>query len=414
MTSDGSWTVLSATGGRHMSKEPIRILIVDDCQEDRKCLRQLLHECVGRKFKEIVVFEADTGEAGHAFCRDEQPHCVLLDCRLPDLDGVQFLTRLRNGSGSRVLPAVIVVAGQGSEAIVAEAMRHGAADYLIKGNVTAEGLHASIRKAVAGVKRRKRGSDASRKLSHAKSQLQAAGEVQSMLLPQHAPQVAGLDIAGDCQPADETGGDFYDYPEMADGSLGIVMGDVSGHGLGPAILATDTRAYLRAFSRTHASPGEILAHTNRLLCEDTKGERFVTLFLASIHAESRMMRFASAGHRGFFFDRHGVVTTIESQQPPLGLAPEFIRPFESEIGLQSGGLLLLMTDGISEAPSTRDVPRSKATMFGDQRALETVCDYRHCCAEEIIRQLISRVREFAKDGSQDDDMTIVVVKVLDC
>jgi serine phosphatase RsbU (regulator of sigma subunit) len=293
-------------------------------------------------------------------------------------------------------------------------MRHGAIDFLVKGDVTAEGLHACVRKAVAGTKRRKRGVDASRKLTRARAQLHVAGEFQSMLLPRRAPRVPGLDIAGACQPADETGGDFYDYPEMVDGSVGIVMGDVSGHGLGPAILAADARAYLRAFCRTHQSPGEILVHTNRLLCEDTKGERFVTLFFASIHAESRRMRFASAGHRGFFFDRHGVVTTIESQQPPLGLAPGFIRPFESEIGLQSGGLLLLMTDGITEAPSTRGVPRSEATMFGDERALDIVRAHRHCDAEEITRRLIDRACAFTTNGSQDDDMTMVVVKVLDC
>jgi serine phosphatase RsbU (regulator of sigma subunit) len=329
------------------------------------------------------------------------------------VDGVQFLTRLRNGSGSYALPAVILVANQGGEAVAAEAIRHGAVDYVIKEQVTAEDLNTSIRRAVAGVKRRKRGSDASRRLSRARAQLHAAGEVQCMLLPERPPQIAGLDIAGACRPASETGGDFYDYPKMADGSLGIVMGDVSGHGLGPAILAADTRAYLRAFARIHASPGEILTHTNRLLCEDTKGERFVTLFLASIDAQSRKMRFSSAGHRGFFFDRHGTVTTIESQQPPLGLAPGFIRPFESEIGLQPGGLLLLMTDGITEAPSTHEVPRSKLTMFGDQRALDTVGAYRERSAEEITKQLLLRAREFTDDRTQDDDMTMVVVKVLD-
>jgi serine phosphatase RsbU (regulator of sigma subunit) len=396
-----------------MSKEPLRILIVDDCPTDRKCLRELLHECVDPKYKKVVVFEAGSGAAGYELCRDERPHCVLLDCHLPDVDCVQFLSRLRSSSVSHILPAVIVVAGQGKEAIAVEAIRYGAADYLIKGDIAIESFRASIRKAVAGVKRRKRGSDASRKLTHARAQLHAAGEVQSMLLPQRAPQVAGLDIAGACHPADETGGDFYDYPKMADGTLGIVMGDVSGHGLGPAILAADTRAYLRAFSRTIASPGEILEHTNRLLCEDTKGERFVTLFLASIDTESRVMRFASAGHRGFLFDRRGAVTTIESQQPPLGLAPEFIRPVESEIGLPSGGIFLLMTDGITEAPSTRDVPRSKVTMFGDECALEAVSDHRQCTAKEITHKLISRVREFTQDCSQDDDMTMVVVKVLD-
>jgi len=396
-----------------MSKEPIRVLIVDDCAKDRECIKDLLNEGVGTKYKEILIFEADTGRAGYQFCVDEQPHCILLDCHLPDEDSVQFLARLEYRVARQTFPAVIVLACQGSEAVAAEAMRHGAVDFVIKENVTAQGLQTIVRRAVADVKRRKRNIDASRKLVHARAQLHAAGEIQSMLLPQRPPRVPGLDIAGACFPADESGGDFYDFPEMADGSLGIVLGDVSGHGLGPAILAADTRAYLRAFASTHTSLGDIIIDANRLLCQDTRGERFVTLFLTSIDLQSRTMRFASAGHRAFYFDKQGSVKTIESQQPPLGLAPEYIRPLQGEHALEPGGLLLMITDGITETSSSKSAPRSKATMFGEPRALETVQEHRHCSAEDIIKHLVERVQQFTSNRSQDDDMTIVVVKVLD-
>jgi serine phosphatase RsbU (regulator of sigma subunit) len=150
------------------------------------------------------------------------------------------------------------------------------------------------------------------------------------------------------------------------------------------------------------------------LCDDIQAQRFVTLFLASVHPATRTVRIASAGHRGYLFDRHGVVATVESQQPPLGIAPQFIREYESELMLPPGGLLLLMTDGITEAASTRDEPRSKATMFGEPRALEIVRQCRQASAARIAAQLITRAREFTHRRDQDDDMTVVVVKVLDC
>jgi serine phosphatase RsbU (regulator of sigma subunit) len=312
------------------------------------------------------------------------------------------------------MPAVIYLAEHRSDAVAAEAMRQGAADFVVKSTVTSVDLRRSVRKAVAGVKRRRRGIAAHHKLNRARAQLIAAGEVQRMLLPERAPDVPGLDIAGDCFSADESGGDFYDFPKMLDGSVGIVMGDVSGHGLGPAILAADSRAYVRAFSRACNTLGQVLVQTNHLLCEDTGGVRFVTLFFACIHPRTRVMRVASAGHRAFLFDRHGLPTPLESQQPPLGLDRKLIRNFQTEVMLQSGELLLMMTDGITEAASTRNLPRSQATMFGDKRALEVVNDCRHMSSQEIVGQLLDAVSNFTKRREQDDDMTAVVVKVVDC
>jgi serine phosphatase RsbU (regulator of sigma subunit) len=235
-----------------------------------------------------------------------------------------------------------------------------------------------------------------------------------MLLPDRAPSIPGLDIAGHCICADESGGDFYDFPKMLDGSVGVVIGDVSGHGLGPAILAADSRAYLRAFSRACNTLGQVLVQTNHLLCEDTGEGRFVTLFFACIHPVTRLMRVASAGHRAFLFDRHGVPTPLESQQPPLGIDPKRIRNFQTEVMLQRGDLLLMMTDGIAEATSTHKVPRSRATMFGESRALRIVAERRHQSSQEIVTQLLDQAQQFTNRHEQDDDMTAVVVKVVDC
>lgn len=394
-----------------MSKEAMRILIVADSPADRKLLKLLIEEGRWARSQQAVVFEADTGQMGHEFCLRDKPHCVLLNHLLPDLSGLDVLAKLRNGHASNSsFPAVVMVTGFGNESVAAKAMRDGAQDFLVMDDLTAETLDACIRRAVAVVRRRERSAARSAKWDRAKMQLQAAGEVQKRMLPAAAPQVPGFDIAGVCHPAAETGGDFFDYVTVAEYVVGVVLGDVSGHGLGPALLAADARAYLRAFSRAANSPGQILTHSNHLLCEDTKGENFVTLFLAHLTPGSLVVRYANAGHQGFVVRGAGMVSTIGSQQPPLGLGADMIAGFEGEIALQPGDLLLLMTDGITEATATHDRPRSGDTMFGVERALAVVRENRHRSAAEIIEQLFARVRQFSAQRLQDDDMTVVIVK----
>ncbi|NLF72050.1 MAG: SpoIIE family protein phosphatase [Candidatus Anammoximicrobium sp.] len=394
-----------------MAKEAIKILIVDDSPTDRKLLRRFIEGGRWARSQQAVVYEADTGQLGHESRLRDNPHCVLLDCLLPDVDGLEILAKLRNGnSHNHGFPAVVMVTGFGNEAVAAEAMRRGAQDFLVKDHLTADMLDVCIRRAVAVVRRRQRGIGKSAKLNHTKSQLQAAGELQRRMLPTASPRVPGFDIAGVCYPAAETGGDFFDYVTVSDHAVGIVLGDVSGHGLGPAILAADARAYLRAFSRTVTSPGQILLHSNQLLCDDTKGESFVTLVLVHLTPGSLVLRYAAAGHQAFVVRHSGTVCTLDSQQPPLGLGADMIAGCEAEIALQPGDLLLLMTDGITESTSTHDLPRSGATMFGVERALDVVRENRHRSAFNVIEQLLTQVRQFTAHHIQDDDMTVVVVK----
>jgi sigma-B regulation protein RsbU (phosphoserine phosphatase) len=187
------------------------------------------------------------------------------------------------------------------------------------------------------------------------------------------------------------------------------MGDVSGHGLGPAILASETRAYLRAFSQAYTSPGEILVLANRLLCDDMEGTQFVTLFLGRLEPKSRDVRFAAAGQRSFLLSEQGEWTTLDSGQPPLGLSENLVTGVEHQVHLPPGNLLLLLTDGIPESsPPGRKLRRR--SMFGYPRVLDLVGECRDQPALEIINQLFHAVHRYTGTDREDDDMTVVLIK----
>jgi len=131
--------------------DDVRVLIVDDTPEDRQLLRRLLAE-VGQAYS---LCEAETGGAGLERCRREGPDCVLLDFRLPDQDGLDFIDRLRE-SGETAWTPVVMLTGQGNETVAAEAMKRGAADYLVKGQLTPDSLHRAIANAIEKAALRRR------------------------------------------------------------------------------------------------------------------------------------------------------------------------------------------------------------------------------------------------------------------
>src|ERR1700680_107726 len=157
-------------------------------------------------------------------------------------------------------------------------------------------------------------------------QLQLARDVQQRLYAA-PPVVSGFDIAGSAHPADETGGDYFDFISMDDGSLVIAVADAKGHGFSSALVMALTRAYVRCFAAMQLELDDILARVNQMLLKDLEHGHFVTLFLARLKADHRTLSYASAGHvpSFVFFDSGNVKFTLESTGPPLGLfsASEF-------------------------------------------------------------------------------------------
>jgi len=152
-----------------MSEVPRRILIVDDSPEDREVYRRLLHQDPAERYE---LLETELGEEGLRLARTEAPDCLLLDYRLPDVDGLEFLSRLRAGRAGRPLVPVIVLTGQGNEAVAVEAMKGGAQDYLLKGAITRQTLQKAVQNAIEKVALQNAVEESSTELARANSELQ--------------------------------------------------------------------------------------------------------------------------------------------------------------------------------------------------------------------------------------------------
>jgi PAS domain S-box-containing protein len=236
-------------------------------------------------------------------------------------------------------------------------------------------------------------------------ELSLARAIQQGLLPKAPPAVPGFEIAGATHPAQETGGDYFDFIPLPGGDWGVALGDASGHGIGAALLMAAARAYLRALALTHTGPDKVLDRVNRRLAEDVTADHFVTLFLARLSPRTRSLVYSSAGHvPGYVFDGRGEVRLVlRSTGVPLGVGPTEGFPQGPEALLGPGDLVLLLSDGIVEARS------GGGQLFGAERALRVVRAHRGQPAGDIVAALVQEARAWSP-APPADDMTAVVLK----
>jgi sigma-B regulation protein RsbU (phosphoserine phosphatase) len=255
---------------------------------------------------------------------------------------------------------------------------------------------------VEDISERKR---AEQTLLERESHLLAAQEIQSRLWPSAPPCLPGFDIAGAAFPAEYAAGDYFDYLPMLDGSLGLVIGDVSGHGLGPAIVMALTYAHLRSLAQVYTDVEEMLARVNRFLTNET--DHFVTLLFGRLTPGTRSFVGVNAGHPpGYVLDGAGrIKARIESKSVPLAVLPDATFPTSDSVTLAAGDMVLLLTDGILEARS------AEGTTFGTERMLAIIAAHRERSAREIIEAIHRGVCEFCRPNRPTDDITAIVVKV---
>ena len=238
-------------------------------------------------------------------------------------------------------------------------------------------------------------------------QLTAAQRIQEHILPTSAPEVPGFDIAGGLIPAEYAAGDYFDFLWLPDGSLGLIVGDVCGHGVSSALLMATTAAHIRSFAEDHSDVQEIMEHTNSILCREIEDCWFVTMVFARLDPASRTLQSVNAGHpSGYVLSQSGEVkATLESGSLPLGILSDSEFPVTGSVQLETNDTVLLVTDGVLEAHTSSD------KFFGADQMLEIVRTNLHRQADEIVEHLQAEVANFTESHERQDDVTVVVMKV---
>ena len=233
-----------------------------------------------------------------------------------------------------------------------------------------------------------------------------ARTIQQRLYPSGAPSLPGFDVAGAALSAEATCGDYYDFIPMTGGRLCVAIGDVSGHGFGPALLMAETRAYLRSLAKATTDLNWILKRLNMFLYDDTEDERFVTLMLVVVDPGTRSLAYSSAGHvPGYLLDRSGATRQVlESTSIPLGIFPDASFTSSAEIPLADGDLFILLTDGAMEAQD------AQGEFFEAERIVRVVSELHRHPSHRIIAGLHEAIEQFTPQGRRSDDITAVVCK----
>jgi len=241
--------------------------------------------------------------------------------------------------------------------------------------------------------------------------LALAMEVQQHLLPDGPPQFEGLDVAGRSIYCDETGGDYYDFVDLervSSRTLGVAVGDVSGHGIAAALLMATARSLLRCNVEESSDLGQMLNRMNRRLSEDVPADKFMTMSFMLIYSGEKTVRWTGAGHDpAIVYDpASDTFSELVGGGIPLGIEPNWNYEESGPRQLKSGQVIVIGTDGIWEA---RDAEKN---MFGKQRFFDAIRAAACASAREISDAVTEAVASFRGDHTQDDDITLVVVKVL--
>jgi phosphoserine phosphatase RsbU/P len=238
---------------------------------------------------------------------------------------------------------------------------------------------------------------------HAAREIAIATEVQAGLFPRRRPPLASLDYAGVCLQARQVGGDYFDFLDFGSGRLGLVVGDVSGKGLGAALLMANLQAQVRSqYSLYLDDPAALMSLVNRLFQQSSGPASYATLFFSTYDNESRILRFVNCGHPpAVLLRRKGHAELLEATGYVLGLFDEWTGA-SREIQIEDGDILALYSDGISEAHGNEDE-------FGLTRLVKTLGSVNDETAQALLDRVLLSVQAF-RHGPQQDDITLVIAR----
>lgn len=384
------------------------ILIVDDTPANLRLLSHILTD------QGYHVRPIPDGPLALAAVWADPPDLILLDVRMPEMDGYQVCERLKSDPQTRDIPVIFISALDATQDKL-RAFRAGGVDYVTKPFQPAEVLarvetHLALRALQNGLQE---ANDTLKRQREAMAhELSLAGEVQASFLPQELPALPGWDLAATLLPAREASGDFYDLIRLPEGRLGLVMADVSDKGVAAALFMALSCTLLRTFApQNPTEPGQVLTAVNRRILDDINSEQFVTVFYGVLEPSTGQLHYSNAGHPpGLLFRARpgGDVAQLGRTGIPLGILADWSWGRDS-VQIEPGDLLVLYTDGITEAHG------EGRELYGEERLLSAVQPFSGAAGisrpapGEIQASILADVEQFAGRAPRSDDIALAIL-----
>jgi sigma-B regulation protein RsbU (phosphoserine phosphatase) len=244
---------------------------------------------------------------------------------------------------------------------------------------------------------------------HLQSELELAQDVQKMLLPQEAPNIPGLEIAAFSRPAQIVGGDYFDFVEFSNGLYGLAIADVAGHGVSASLHMASIQALLQTLVPVNKSPAEVMRQIHKLFIHNIRFETFVTFFIGAFDSSTKTLTFSNAGHQPpLLLRKNNSKEESVAMLWPTGAAIGLVEDAEfaeKTIELQKEDLLVLYTDGITEAVNLQNQE------FGRKRLETLIRQVKRLPVKELIQKIRLSLEEFSEGKPLADDTTIVICKI---
>jgi serine phosphatase RsbU (regulator of sigma subunit) len=371
------------------------ILIVDDTPLNIGVISGALKDSYKTKV-------ATNGEKALALASaEEKPDLILLDIMMPGMDGYEVCSRLKDDPATREIP-VIFLTGQTGAEDETRGFEVGAVDYVHK-PFSPSVVKARVR---SHILLREARAQLAAQLLALNNELEMARQIQLSILPHSIPQLPGLEIAARFLPMTSVAGDFYDFIQIDDKHLGILIADVSGHGLPSALIASMLQVALTGQAGHASEPAKVLAGLNRALCGKFT-LNFVTAAYLYVDLEKNLMRYGGAGHPPVLQWRHstGKTEKVLENGLVLGMVEEAVYN-ALEFPLEPGDRHVLYTDGVLEAanPSQEE--------FGADRFMRFIENNKHLGADQFAQTFLAELSRWSgqtAEQGQQDDITLLVV-----
>lgn len=381
----------------------VKILSVDDELDLEVLLTQYFRRQI-RKGEYEFAFAHNGLEALQKLLETPDFDIILSDINMPEMDGLTLLAKVNELKN----PAMkcIMVSAYGDMDNIRSAMNKGAFDFATK-PIDLDDLSRTIEKAIEQVRYIRESQQEHNQLESIKNDLAIAGEIQQTILPRSFPPFPELtevvDIYASMTPAKDVGGDFYDFFQIDDERIGLVIADVSGKGVPASLFMAVSRTLLRATALRGVSSAECLTYANKLLCKESLDSMFVTVFYGIYHYKTGMMDYTNAGHNPPYLLRGG--RTVEC----LPVASNFVVGVFDDIEFESntltfgiGDTLLLYTDGVTEAFN------DKREQFSESNLQDILASmHESSSAKGVVTSVLQSVKTFSGDYPQSDDITLL-------